>query len=200
MKSKVFTIVSLGFVGASLGLFCPDAAAQPFTVTNGHFNGDTTGWSGYQGTVSYQTINSPTDGFDMTGSGLLTSTLLNCSISQNIGITASGQTLHVSADIVWDGSWDFISFGFYDFSIYEIFDGCYVDVTTLVAPDTDGTLDNFTKVTVSGTLPNNGNQVGVIFCTSCNPYGGGAQNPGTSAFAVDNVQAELSPVGKWKEY
>jgi len=90
----------------------------PYTIINGHFYG-LSGWDGittcgrtngpFQGTIMYQDINSSFDVSDpASGSGLFTATYSACALAQQLGISAEGQTVSLSADIAWDGDWDFI--------------------------------------------------------------------------------------------
>jgi len=96
--------------------------------------------------------------------------------------------LSLYADVARDGNWSGggLIFGFYNATIYEIYTGCNIDVTTLGTADTDGTLDNFYSVGLNNvTLPNDGSTVLILLGNSCNPYIAsivGAQ------FAIDNVR------------
>jgi hypothetical protein len=187
-----------------LALFPSLLFAQGYTVINGSMVNDPAqgglyGWNGttYMGrengpyapptSVAYQAINSPHDLNTSSGSALFTSGGISCSFTQQLGITAQGQFLTISADIAWDGDWNYLYFGFYEDTAWDRIVGASVDITTLVTPDTDGTLNNFQTVVVSGTLTSTGNQVRVFFGSACSPYSGGAIHPGTSKLAVDNV-------------
>jgi hypothetical protein len=202
---KTHTISFALFLIFSL-LTCWGGAAS-YTIINGSMVGSAPatieGWDGvivsgrengsFQGTVAYQAINSPYDPNPTSGSTLFTATSIACSLTQQLGFNATGQTLTVTADVAWDGNWDFIYFGFYEDTIWDRLVDASIDITLTVAPDTDGTLDNFQTVSVTGPLVNTGNPVRVFFGSACSPYGGGAKNPGTSKFAVDNVSPDPPP-------
>ncbi|MCD6385618.1 hypothetical protein J7M23_07535 [Candidatus Sumerlaeota bacterium] len=194
-----FTICIILFL-----LLCIGAGAQ-YTIINGHFEGNIAGWDGtpvdgrengpFQGTAAYQAINSSNDtAYPSSGSVLFTADSGACSLSQQLGFNAEGQTLSVSADIAWDGSWTNLYFGFYEDNVWNRIEGASIEITpSLVPPDTDGTLDSFTRVCIKDViLTNTGNPVRVYFGTSCSPGWGGA-NVGTS-IAVDNVVPYYDPI------
>jgi len=195
----------MGVVLFALGVLLVAAPGQAqYTITNGSMiqgSTDVPGWSdgGYNCSVAYQAINSPSDSESLSGSVVVTAGSSLCSLTQVLGITASGQTLSIYADIAWDGDWDYIYFGFYEENTWDRIDGASVDIAPLVPADTDGTLNNFVTVEATGTLPNTGNPVRVFVGSSCSPYSGGAKTVWTSKFAVDNVRENLS-VMNWSEY
>ena len=191
-----------------LSLIPLSGGAAPYSIINGSMVGSAPatieGWDGiavsgrenggFQGTVAYQAINSPYDPNSSSGSLLFTSTLNFCSLTQQLGINATGQTLTVTADVAWDGDWNYLYFGFYEDTLWDRELLASIDITLTVTPDTDGTLDDFHTVTVTGPLANNPlNPVRVFFGTACDPWGTGPKNPGTSKFAVDNVIPEAPP-------
>ncbi len=168
-----------------------------FTVINGSVN-TLSGWDGttvegrasqvYQGTVVYQAaINSPNDEDTGSGSALFIAGDLYCSLTQQLGINAEGQTLTIYADIAWDGDWDYIYFGFYEENANDRIVDASIDITLEVPADTDGTLDDFHTVMATGPLTTTGNPVRVYFGTSCTPWSGGPLTIGTSSFAIDRV-------------
>jgi hypothetical protein len=204
MKKHFFTlwVVCLLF---SLSAFW--IAAAPYTIINGEMTGSApstiSGWDGtivsgrengpFQGTVEYQAINSPHDPNPSSGSALFTATSGYCSLTQQLGFNATGQTLTVTADVAWDGNWEYLYFGFYEETVWDRMLDASIDITLTVPPDTDGTLDDFHTVSVTGPLTNTGNPVRVFIGSSCSPYGVGAQIPGTSKFAIDNVTPDPTP-------
>jgi hypothetical protein len=179
------TILSLCFC-----LLAAVGCADLFTVANGSFAGNIDSWTAYQCTAAYQPINSPNDPVSGSGSALITSSVgyTYCSFWQDLGITAQGQTVTIYADVAWDGDWDYIYFGFYLAApTYDRVVGASVDISTLAPADTDGTLDKFTRVQASGTLPTTGEPIYVWIGSACTPYSGGPKTQGTSKFAIDNV-------------
>ena len=77
---------------------------------------------------------------------------------------------------------------------------CYVDVTTSVSADTDGTLDSFYPVVVNNvTLPSNSSVVLVFIGNSAGPY---IASTIGAKFAIDNVKAIIIPSGEreWDLY
>jgi len=216
MQRRSFAILTGTALGLSLCLLASITPAQIFTIENGSMvqdaTGDVPGWDGtsnegracggYLGAVAYQAINSPTDSDPSSGSITFTANSAACSLTQGLGITASGQAVEISADIAWDGDWDFLYFGFYTENDWDRVAGASVDISTgayYIPPDTDGTLDSFRTIIVSGTLPTNLNPVRVFFGSSCSPWGGGAKTIGSSQFAVDNVRT-TTRVSDWEEY
>ena len=189
-KKSFVVLLALFFSPAGLCL------AQ-FTVINGSIN-TLSCWDGttvegrasqvFQGTVVYQAaINSPNDEDTGSGSALFTGDALFCSLTQQLGINAEGQTLTIYADIAWDGDWDYIYFGFYEEGVNDRMLDASIDITLEVPADTDGTLDDFHTVMATGPLTTTGNPVRVFFGSSCTPYTGGPITFGTSSFAVDRV-------------
>ena len=124
-----------------------------------------------------------------------------CSLSQNLGITATGQTgLTLTAEIAYDGNWTALFFGFYTENVWDRVLAASVDVTsgtTAIAPDTTGAPDEFHTVTVTGNLPSDSNPVRVFIGSSATPFSGGA---GLNAkFAIDNVRA-TPPASKVEDW
>jgi hypothetical protein len=194
-------ILSICVFSLLLSFFPFWAGAATYTIINGEMTGSApatiSGWDGivasgrengpFQGTVAYQAINSPFDPNTGSGSTLLTATAGFCSLTQQLGFTATGQTLTVTADVAWDGNWGYLFFGFYEETLWDRMPDASVDITLTVPPDTDGTLDSFHTVSVTGPLTNTGNPVRVFIGSACTPYGTGALIPGTSKFAIDHV-------------
>jgi hypothetical protein len=159
----------------------------------------------YNATFTYQaSINSPFDINPTSGSGLVTLTSTYMSETQVILGAAEGQEVTLYADISIDASWTRLTFGFYlSGATWDIVPGGSIDVVPLVTPDTDGTLDTFTTVSVTVILPPLG--VGdttyrAFIGTACVPWdvGGSAG----SQFAFDNVRIN-PPVAKassWEIY
>ncbi len=187
-----------------LSLIAGSALAQ-YTIYNGHMDGNIAGWDGtlvdgrenggFNGTTAYQAINSSFDtSYPGSGSVLFTATAGNCSLTQELNINTEGQTLSVSADIAWDGTWTNFFFGFYEGDpTWNRLEDCSFEITTDDVPaDTDGTLDSFTRVTIRNvTLGTNGLKARIFFGTSCTPNYTGAVI-GTS-IAVDNVTPDYDP-------
>jgi len=188
-------------LAALLILSCNLCFSQGYTITNGHFDTDATGWSAFQGTAAWQAINSSGDTSLTPGSAVLTLTSTMGSLSQSIGITATGQTLSIYADVARDGNWTSgLIFGFYDATSWDIQPSCFVDVTTLGAADTDGTLNSFYPVVVNNvTLPNNSSAVSIFIGNSAGPYIASIVG---AKFAIDNVKAITIPSGEpdWDLY
>jgi hypothetical protein len=187
-------------LAALLILSCNLCFSQSFSVYNGHMD-NLTGWDGitvdgrdngpYNGTATFQAINSSGDTSLTQGSLVFTLTSTMGSLSQGLNITATGQKVSISADVARDGNWTSgLIFGFYDATGWEIYTGCNVDVTTLGSADIDGTLNSFYTVAVNDvTLPNDSSVVRVLIGNSCSPYT--ASTVGAK-FAIDNVKALVS--------
>ena len=181
---------------------CSAALAQ-FTILNGSFDGDLYGWDGvlvegrengpYMGSVAYQTINSPNDPVSGSGSILFTGSGNLCSLSQQLGILAQGQTLTIYADIARDDNWDYLIFGFYDENApgggWNICPDASVDVVPLVPADTDGTLDSFVRIEATGPVTNTDGNLRVFIGSSCDPY----TSTQSGQFAIDYVSTEFAP-------
>jgi hypothetical protein len=159
--------------------------------------------------VSYQAISSDNDpNAATTGSVLFTAGATFCSLSQDLidaststELLAAGQVLTVSADIAWDGDWDYLYFGFYEENTWDRVTTASVDITLTIPADTDGVLDSFGTVVVSGALSSSGNPVRVFFGSSCDPWSGGSTT-GASQFAVDNIVDDSTSVSisEWMIY
>jgi len=183
-------------------LSCNLCFSQSFSVYNGHMD-SLAGWDAvnvdgrdngpFQGTVALQAINSSSDTSPTPGSIVFTlsGTFLMGSLTQDLKITATGQKVSVSADVARDGNWTSgLIFGFYNATGWDIYTGCYVDVTTLGSADTDGTLNSFYSVAVNDvTLPNDSSVVRVFIGNSAGPY---INSTVGAKFAIDNVKALIS--------
>ncbi len=190
-------------VCAALSLPAISALAAVYTVENGSMalNGAAiNGWDSssaeardngpFRGAVSHQAIDSPSD--PNPGSGSLVFTAAGtgaCSLSQETLITANGQEVSLSADVARDDAWSAgqLIFGFYDSTSWDCLAGCTINLAPLVTPDTDGTLDTFTPVSVTATLPTSGATVRIIIGTSCDTY---FSPPAGAKFAIDNVRPD----------
>lgn len=193
-------------------LMVSSALAQ-YSVWNPSLAGNIEGWDGtvvdgrdngaFQCTSAYQAISSAADPVAGSGSVVVTAEAPFCSLTQQLKFTATGQTLSIAAEISHDGTWDRLHFGFYEENVWDIMPAASVDIIGTVPADTDGTLDTFYRVEVTGELTNTSNPVRVFFGSACTPYAGGAQNisgPTASKFAVDFVQTPPSSVGEWQLY
>ncbi|MCX6998711.1 MAG: hypothetical protein NT106_00180 [Candidatus Sumerlaeota bacterium] len=203
MNTKGFLRTGHLILAVLLILSCNLCFSQSFSVYNGHMD-SLAGWDGitvdgrdngpYQGTATFQAINSSSDTSPTPGSIVFTlsGTFLMGSLTQDLKITASGQKVSISADVARDGNWTSgLIFGFYDITTtYDVYPGCSVDVTTLGSADTDGTLNSFYTVAVNNvTLPNDGTNVRVFLGNTATPWT--ATTIGAK-FAIDNVKALVS--------
>lgn len=168
-------------------------------------SGEGRGNGPYNATFTYQaSINSPYDSNTTSGSGLVTQTAAWMSETQDILGASAGQEVTLYADISRDASWTRLTFGVYlSGATWDVVPGGSIDVVPLVTPDTDGTLDTFTTVSVTVTLPALG--VGdttyrAFIGTACDPWTSSGSTG--SKFAFDNVRIN-PPVTKasgWEIY
>lgn len=162
----------------------------------------TSDWGGYNGSIAHQTIDSPGDPNKPTGSLLFTFSAASGSLTQDTGLTATGQTLTgYRVDFAHDGQCSNLILGFYESNAWDIFPGSGVNVITLGVPaDTDGTLDTFTTVEIpSYTVNSSGNPILLFIGTSCTgAYGSAVAG---AKFALDNVRLiSTSAVQEWSLY
>lgn len=195
------------------------AQAQPvaFTVENGSFAADqgaVIGWDTssaegrangpFGGTIAHQgAIDSADDPNQGSGSLLYTFTAASGSLSQQILVTDTGQTIEsFSVDLAHDGSFVALVVGFYQESIFDIYAGGSTEVIAANVPaDTDGTLDEFQTVTIPAfETPNTNSPIRIFVGTSATgAYGGATAN--VSQFAIDNVRVNTgSNVSNWMMY
>lgn len=193
----------------------PTGAQDPFVIENGSMalsGANIPGWDGtstmgrdngaFNGTVTHQAIDSPSDPNPGSGSLVFEFTGAAGSLSQRIDLTGSGQTLQgFSADIAHDGSFTALVITFYEENAWDCVPGSSVDVIAEGVPaDTDGTLDSFTTVTVpSFTMTSSGNPLRILIGTSTSCSGFSGHQVG-SKFAIDNVRLLSTSVEEWMLY
>ncbi len=196
MKSFVPGLAAVLLAAATLPV-----KAQPisYTILNPSMTatgGVVDSWSLFQGTGTHQpSIDSPGDPNPGSGSLLFTFNASAASITQDTGLTASGQALRgFSVDLAHDGTLLHLIIGFYEADpVWDIFldpvGGFKEAIVELAVPgDTDGTLDSFTTVNIpTYTVNSAGHAIYLYVGTSAT---GAYDAPVGAKIAIDNVRLE----------